>query len=88
MVKVAHHNGNEDILDISDISVNVRALHHEMRVYTELFSELGKFLASKKSLRARFLLNVPDLIFHDKGTRASKVTRCHLVTEDVEETKR
>ena len=88
VVKAAHHNGNEDLLDYSDISPNVRALYHEVRVYSELFAEVGKFLASKKSLRARFLLNVPDLIFHDKSTRAGKVIRCHLVTEDVAETKR
>jgi hypothetical protein len=69
-------------------SANILVLNHEIRVYTELLSEIIKYLTTKKNQRARYLLNVPDLIFHDRVQRAGKVTRCHLVTEDVSETKR
>ena len=42
----------------------------------------------KKNQRARYLLNVPDLIHHERLQQNGKVVRCHLITEDVSETKR
>jgi len=63
-------------------------INHEVKVYTELLTEIGKFLANKRNPRARYLLNIPDLIFHDRQWQGGKVIRCHLVTEDVTETKR
>ena len=45
---------------------DVTNLNHEIRVYTELLTEIGKFLANKRNQRARYLLNVPDLIYHDR----------------------
>jgi len=69
-------------------SMSVGLLNHEIRVYTEVFGEIGKFLANKKNSRARYLLNVPDLVFHERLQQGSKPVRCHLVTEDVAETKR
>lgn len=67
---------------------STQILHHELRVYTEVLTDVGKFLSNKKNHRARFLLNVPDFIFHDRIQQNGKVVRCHLITEDVEETKR
>lgn len=63
-------------------------LHQEVRVYTEFLSEIGKFLSGKRNQRARYLLNVPDLVYHDRLQSSGRVLRCHLVTEDVSETKR
>ena len=67
---------------------STQILHHELRVYTEVLTDVGKFLSNKKNQRAKFLLNVPDFIFHDRIQQNGKVVRCHLITEDVEETKR
>ena len=65
-------------------------LWHELRVYTEVLVDVSKFLSNKKNQRAKFLLNVPDFIFHDRLQSAdgSKSVRYHMITEDVKETKR
>ena len=63
-------------------------LAHEIRVYSELMAEISKFLTCKKNQRARYLLNVPDLIHFERSQQNGKAVRCHLVTEDVSETKR
>jgi len=68
---------------------DIDKLNHEIKVYTELLTEISKFLANKRNQRARYLLNVPDFIFHDRQhAQGGKMIRCHLVTEDVTETKR
>ena len=45
---------------------DIDKLNHEIKVYTELLTEISKFLANKRNQRARYLLNVPDFIFHDR----------------------
>ena len=52
---------------------DVTRLNHEIRVYTELLTEIGKFLSNKRNQRARYLLNVPDLIYHDRQHSQGKV---------------
>lgn len=89
VVKAAHTTNNSD----SDKNnhhkdKSVAVLLHEIRVYTGLLSEVGKYLGGVNNPRARYLLNVPDLVFHERGHRGGKVVRCHLVTEDVSKTKR
>ena len=51
----------------------VAKLNHEIRVYTELLTEIGKFLANKRNQRARYLLNVPDLIYHERQQGQGKI---------------
>ena len=66
-------------------------LCHELRVYTEVLADVSKFLSNKKNQRAKFLLNVPDFIFHDRLSQqggGGKNLRCHIITENVKETKR
>lgn len=83
MVKVAQ---NHEIQAVVPSSTDI--VHHELRVYTELLADIGKFLANKRNQRAKYLLNVPDLVYQDRLQNNGKILRCHLVTEDVTETKR
>ena len=86
------HHAGQIVADASEVlpawKTPVPILTHEIRVYTELLTEIGKFLMNKKNQRARYLLNVPDLIHHERLQQNGKIVRCHLVTEDVTETKR
>ena len=52
---------------------DITRLNHEIRVYTEVLTEIGKFLSNKRNQRARYLLNVPDLIYHDRQHSQGKV---------------
>lgn len=66
----------------------VDALLHEIKVYTTLLGDVHKFLNSHKNVRARYLLNIPDYVFQERRYEGGRVTRCHLVLEDISQTKR
>ena len=76
------------IVKVAEETSCASLLYHELRVYTEVLTDVSKFLSNKKNQRAKFLLNVPDFIFHDRLHQNGKNQRCHIVTEDVKETKR
>jgi hypothetical protein len=65
----------------------IQAILHEAKVFSSLLPDTQKFLASKKNGRARYLLNIPDLVFQERRCESGHVTRCHLVIEDVTKTK-
>lgn len=70
----------EDIQLLQQSSVS--SLNHEIKVCTALLPDIKKFLASQKNSRAKFLLNLPDLVHHERGLGS-----CYVVLEDVSKTK-
>ena len=46
-----------------DSQSTLQTLQHEIKVFSQLLSEIHKFLATKKNPRSRFLLNIPDYVF-------------------------
>jgi hypothetical protein len=53
---------NNNIVKTSFDCRSVERLQHEIKVYTSLMVDIGKFLDSRKNPRARFLLNIPSLV--------------------------
>ena len=65
----------------------IQSLQHEAKVFSTLLPDTQKFLASKRNPRSKYLLNIPDLVFQERRSDGGHVTRCHLVLEDVTQTK-
>ena len=54
----------------------------EVRVRTTFLPDLLSFLADSDYKRARFLVNIPDLIYHEEKVKQ------YLVLEDIQATKK
>ncbi len=53
----------------------LRVLSHEIKVYTCLIEELRSFLSSRSNPRAKFLLNIPDLIHQERRFQDGTLSR-------------
>jgi hypothetical protein len=79
VVKVAQRQQDHLIIATQE-DKHVQLLNLEIRIYIEVLSDIGKFLSNKRNQRARYLLNLPDLIHHDRLQQNGNVQRYYFLT--------